>query len=73
MIIVYENDGVRISQKLKEHLFERGVGKHTGLGLNLVREILSITGMTISDTTKHGTGVRFEITVPKGGYRFSAT
>ena len=42
LIIVCENDGVGISRKVKEHLFERGVGKRTGLGLNLVREILGI-------------------------------
>jgi signal transduction histidine kinase len=73
MIIVYENDGVGISRKVKEHLFERGVGKHTGLGLNLVREILSITGITISETGKYGKGVRFEMLVPKGKYRFTGT
>ena len=71
MIIVCENDGVSISQKEKKHLFERGFGKHTGLGLNLVREILSITGITISETGKYGKGVRFEILVPKGKYRFA--
>jgi PAS domain S-box-containing protein len=71
MIIVCEDDGVGISRKEKEHLFERGFGKHTGLGLNLVREILSITGITISEIGEYGKGVRFEILVPKGKYRIA--
>ncbi len=70
MTIVCEDDGVGISRKEKNHLFERGFGKHTGLGLYLVREILSITGITIRETSKPGKGARFEIFVPKGTYRF---
>ena len=71
MIIVCEDDGVGISRNEKEHLFERGFGKHTGLGLNLAREILSITGITIAETGEDGKGVRFEILVPKGKYRIA--
>ncbi|MEG3055210.1 MAG: hypothetical protein RQM90_03380 [Methanoculleus sp.] len=40
-----------------------------GLGLFFVREILSITGMTIRETGKPGEGARFEIHVPPDGYR----
>jgi len=39
-------------------------------GLYPMREILSITGITITETGEPGKGTRFEITVPKGGYRF---
>jgi PAS domain S-box-containing protein len=70
MMIVCEDDGVGISRKDKKYLFERGFGKHTGFGLYLIREILSITGITISETGEPGKGARFEILVPKGGYRF---
>jgi len=41
--------------------------------LFLSQEILSITGITITETGEPGKGARFEITVPKGGYRFTAT
>jgi PAS domain S-box-containing protein len=71
MEIIYEDDGVGIITADKEHLFERGYGKHTGFGLFLAREILSITGITIRETGEPGKGVRFEIFVPKGSYRFS--
>jgi K+-sensing histidine kinase KdpD len=48
----------------KERIFERGFGKNTGLGMFLVREILTLTGITISETGEPGRGARFEILVP---------
>jgi signal transduction histidine kinase len=53
-----------------ERIFEQGFGKNTGLGLFLSREILAITGLTITENSVPGKGARFEITVPKGAYRF---
>jgi signal transduction histidine kinase len=68
--ILYEDNGVGISPEDKTHLFERGFGKNTGLGLFLSQEILAITGLTMQETGEPGKGVRFKITVPKEGYRF---
>jgi signal transduction histidine kinase len=62
---------VGISAEDKKKLFQRGFGKHTGLGLFLTREILAITGITITETGVFGEGVRFEMIVPAGGYRFT--
>jgi len=70
-VIVWEDNGVGVADDEKERIFERGFGKNTGLGLFLSREILSLTGITIRETGTPGKGVRFEITVPKGHYRFS--
>jgi PAS domain S-box-containing protein len=69
LIIVVEDNGTGIPPEIKKHLFERGVGKHTGLGLYLVREILSITGITIRESGEPGKGARFELVVPRGTYR----
>ncbi|MDD4137594.1 MAG: ATP-binding protein [Methanoregula sp.] len=66
--IVYEDDGVGISMEDKSHLFQKGFGKHTGLGLFLSKEILSITGLTMLENGEPGKGVRFVITIPKDGY-----
>jgi signal transduction histidine kinase len=71
MIIIVEDDGEGIAGEDRKDLFRRGFGKHTGYGLFLIREILSITGITIDETGVPGTGARFEIAVPRGSYRFA--
>jgi PAS domain S-box-containing protein len=71
LLISYRDNGTGISAEDKKHLFQRGFGKHTGLGLFLSREILSITGITISENGEPENGVNFEILVPKGSYRIS--
>ena len=70
--LVYEDDGPGIDAESKKHLFKRGVGRHTGYGLFLVREILTITDITISETGEPGKGARFEIFLPQGTFRFDA-
>ena len=71
LTIICEDDGVGISAEDKKRLFTRGFGKNTGLGLFLSREILSITGITITENGTPGKGARFEIMVPKGAYRMN--
>ena len=67
--ITWEDNGIGIPADEKEEIFERGYGKNTGLGLFLVREILSLTGITILERGEPGKGACFEISVPKGMYR----
>jgi len=69
--ILVADDGAGISAGDKAHLFTRGFGKHTGLGLYLSREILSITDITITEDGEPGRGARFRIRVPKNAYRFT--
>lgn len=69
LMIWYEDDGGGIVPEEKEKVFKKGFGKNTGMGLFLIREILSITGMSISETGEPGVGVKFEIRVPAGMYR----
>ncbi|MCX6690132.1 MAG: PAS domain S-box protein, partial [Methanoregula sp.] len=73
LTLVCEDNGIGIDAESKKHLFKQGFGKHTGFGLYLMREILSITGITITENGVPGKGARFEITVPKGMYRFTET
>ena len=67
-IIIVEDNGVGVPAHDKERIFERGVGRNTGLGLFLVQEILAITGITIRETGEPGKGARFEIIVPNGSF-----
>ena len=71
LVITIEDDGTGISAADRPRLFERGFGKHTGLGLFLSQEILAITGIRIAETGQPGHGARFEIVVPKGAWRRS--
>jgi signal transduction histidine kinase len=68
LLLHYRDNGVGIQYEEKSLVFERGFGKNTGLGLFLVREIITITGMDISEKGKPGEGVDFVIHVPKGGF-----
>lgn len=69
LVLIIEDNGVGIPAEEKNMIFDRGYGKGSGLGLFLVREVLSITGMSIRETGTSGQGTRFEITVPKGAYK----
>lgn len=69
MVIFIGDDGPGVPADEKEEIFTKGYGEGTGLGLFLVREILSITGMEIAETGEPGKGARFEIFIPDERYR----
>jgi len=69
LVVAWEDDGVGVSGEDKKRIFERGFGKHTGLGLFLSREILGLTGITITENGIPGSGARFVIRVPAGKWR----
>ena len=69
LVIVCEDNGTGIPADEKQHIFTKGFGRDSGLGLFLIREILSITGISIREAGTEGNGARFEITVPPGEYR----
>jgi len=71
LVIVVEDDGNGIAPEDKERIFHKGIGKHTGLGLFLVLEVLTITGLSIKETGEFRQGARFEILVPNGKYRLA--
>lgn len=71
--VVYEDDGMGVSDEDRPHLFERGFEKQSGLGLYLATRVLEITGMSIKEVGAGLKGARFEILVPKGGYRLKVS
>lgn len=70
-IIIYEDDGVGVPYEVKEKIFKREFFKHTGFGLFLSSEILSITHISIHESGVPGEGARFEMVVPPGMFRYS--
>ncbi|MHC1710197.1 MAG: histidine kinase N-terminal 7TM domain-containing protein [Methanomassiliicoccales archaeon] len=67
--IVWEDDGQGVPAEDKQRIFEKGYGKHTGMGLFLTRDILKITGMDIIEDGLPGKGARFVIFVPSASIR----
>ena len=71
ILMPFGDEGAGISPEIKPRLFSKGDGKHTGLGLFLAREILSLTCISIDENGTPGTGATFVIMVPAGMFRVS--
>ena len=70
--LYFEDDGVGIPKVHKEQIFLRGATARSAMrSLIFAKEILDITGISIEETGEPGAGVRFEMTVPEGIWRFS--
>lgn len=67
--LIVEDDGEGIPPEMKESIFRARVGRNTGMGLFLAREILTLCDMDIRETGEPGAGARFEILIPPGRYR----
>lgn len=65
--LVYEDDGVGISDSTRVNLFKEGCGKGTGYGLYLIKKICDAYNWTIQETGKEGTGAQFTMTIPRTG------
>jgi PAS domain S-box-containing protein len=63
--LIYEDDGVGISDETRNNLFTKGFGKNTGYGLYLIRRICEAYGWAIQETGKQGEGAQFTMTIPK--------
>lgn len=67
--LICKDNGVGVPDSVKEKIFRREHYTHTGFGLFLSREILSITGLSIKENGEEGKGARFVIHVPQGSFR----
>lgn len=70
LLLTIEDNGVGVPAEVKKFIFEKSYARDKGMGLFLVREILSLTGICISENGTPGKGARFEIRIPASGYRF---
>ena len=76
--VVIEDTGPGISTHVASRIFERffttkQVGKGTGLGLWIVRQIIEEHGGTIRAENAASGGARFEIVIPKGARRLESS
>lgn len=63
-VLTISDDGTGVPADKKELIFDRGYGSNTGLGLYLCREMLAITGITITECGRPGEGAVFRIVFP---------
>lgn len=65
--IVYEDNGVGISEANKSNVFSEGftTGKGSGYGLSLISRIIQVYGWTIKEEGEPGKGAKFIIGTPK--------
>ena len=71
LVLIFSDNGAGIPAAMKEKIFGHKNGENVGLGLFLSREILGVTGITIRENGVEGEGARFEMVVPKDGFRFT--
>jgi len=68
--IIFENNGPGFRPEEKETLFELHSDGSGNRELFIVREILSLTGITLTENGEPGKGARFEMRVPETYFRF---
>ncbi|HNX16917.1 MAG TPA: PAS domain S-box protein [Methanoregula sp.] len=68
-VIVVEYDGPGISQDDKDRIFDPGCEESGLKGLFIIREILSLTDITLKETGEPGKQTRFEIGIPPISFR----
>ncbi|MDD1700364.1 MAG: ATP-binding protein [Methanoregula sp.] len=71
--LIFEDDGIGIPADKKQRIFGYDAGVHAGIGLFICREILGVTGMTITEIGTEENGARFVIHVLSRGYRIEGT
>ena len=62
--LIYKDDGVGVDDQFRKHLFEKGCGKGTGLGLCLIRTACEVYGWKVEEKGQAGKGAQFEFTIP---------
>ncbi|MFA5314228.1 MAG: ATP-binding protein [Methanomassiliicoccales archaeon] len=61
--LICEDDGPGVLNEEKELIFNKGVGKNTGLGLFFVKEALALDDITIEEKGMYGQGAVFAMMV----------
>jgi len=68
--LIYQDNGEGIGQEQRVHLFERGFGKGTRIGLYMIKRIVEDYGWQLVENGEKGVGARFTMKIPEKNYRF---
>ncbi len=69
LLLIYEDNGVGMTDEVRSHLFEKGFGKGTGFGLYMIKRIIEAYGWSIEENGKLGSGAKFTIEIPQDKFR----
>lgn len=67
--LIFEDNGVGMTDEVRSHLFEKGFGKGTGLGLYMIKRIIEAYGWSIEENGKLGIGAKFTMKIPENRFR----
>ncbi|MCE5297297.1 MAG: PAS domain-containing protein [Euryarchaeota archaeon] len=67
--LICEDDGPGVLNEEKEMIFNKGVGKNTGLGLFFAKEALALDDITIEEKGTYGQGAKFVLMVRSSSIR----
>jgi PAS domain S-box-containing protein len=73
IVLGIEDNGTGIPDEKKQQVFEYDPVGHVGIGLFICRQIVEVSGMTLTETGEKGKGARFEIRVPPGNWRIEGS
>jgi PAS domain S-box-containing protein len=69
LLLIYEDNGVGITDEIRGHLFEKGFGRGTGIGLYLIKRIIDAYGWIIEENGEPGVGAKFTMKISLDGFR----
>ena len=69
--LAFEDNSTGIPHARKKNLFREEIVNAGNFSMKLIHDILECSGMSVRETGDPNKGLRFEILVPKGAYRFT--
>lgn len=71
--LIIRDDGIGVAPEMKEKIFEYDSGGHAGLGLFICRQILDVTGISVTEDGNVGEGARFVLHIPEDNFRIEGS
>jgi PAS domain S-box-containing protein len=69
VLLVYEDNGIGMTEEVRAHLFEKGFGKGTGFGLYMTKRIIDTYEWTIEENGELGVCARFTMKIPQNKFK----
>ena len=70
LVLIYEDNSPGIPHARKDRLFKEKIVNTSNFCMKYIHDLLEFSAMSVRETGDPGTGLRFEVLVPEGAYRF---